>query len=338
MISRTRRAPRLHTADIAVVDPARTPMVPPQPAKRRMPAIPPHSRYLLCWLALPILAPLLVSCVVLTAEPRALLLQEDGAIRVQSIPCAAPQAAPTPPPVDPATALDPNAIRILTWNIHKEGDTGWQRDLASYAEASDIVMLQEVVLRDDLRSTVESAGLRWVMASSFLRNDEDVGVLTAARVTPRNSCTQRTLEPLLRVPKSTVITWFRLAEGGPILAVANLHGINFTLTLGAYHEQLAAVGDALAAHRGPIVLGGDLNTWNEARVAAVHALATRLGLTEVRLADDRRSVFLGQHVDHLFVRNLDVIAAQAFTVTSSDHNPVAATVRFVPQNGSSPSK
>src|SRR5260370_25745301 len=72
--------------------------------------------------------------------------------------------------------LDPGAIRILTWNIHKEVDAGWQVDLARYAQASDILLLQEVVLQDPLRRAIEGAGLRWVMASSFLLDDEDIGV------------------------------------------------------------------------------------------------------------------------------------------------------------------
>jgi endonuclease/exonuclease/phosphatase (EEP) superfamily protein YafD len=115
--------------------------------------------------------------------------------------------------------------------------------------------------------------------------------------------------------------------------VVNVHAINFTLTTGAYREQMAAIGDVLATHRGPIVFGGDLNTWSEARMAIVQDLAARLDLTEIRLPDDRRALFLGKPADHLYVRDLEVTAAQAFPVTSSDHNPVAATLRYAPQPG-----
>ena len=37
--------------------------------------------------------------------------------------------------------------------------------------------------------------------------------------------------------------------------------------------------------------------------------------------------FLGQQVDFIFVRGLEVVHAQAPQVESSDHNPVLATLR-----------
>ena len=75
--------------------------------------------------------------------------------------------APASPLADRGATLDPDAIRILTWNIHKEDDAGWQRDLGEFVRTHDIVLLQEVVLQDSLRHVIEEAGLRWIMASSF---------------------------------------------------------------------------------------------------------------------------------------------------------------------------
>src|SRR4029453_3335933 len=114
------------------------------------------------------------------------------------------------------------------------------------------------------------------------------------------------------------------------LAVVNLHSINFSMALGAYRAQLHALADALVAHEGPIVFAGDLNTWSEARLEAVRETSARLRLTEISLAQDRRSLFLGHQLDHLLVRGLDVVEANAIPVTSSDHNPVQATLRLRP--------
>src|SRR5215207_8056050 len=63
--------------------------------------------------------PLLSSCVLLTDEPRALLLQPDSSIRVEGLPCNAPELAEriSALPARPATTLDPDAIRVITWNI-----------------------------------------------------------------------------------------------------------------------------------------------------------------------------------------------------------------------------
>ena len=142
-------------------------------------------------LSLALCALSVASCVSLTMEPRALLLQDDGAIRVQTLPCGTTTVI-GPSAASNRTALDSEAIRVVTWNIHKQDDAGWERDLAQLAGGSDIVLLQEVTLEGTLRKVIEDAGLRWVMASSFLYHEDDIGVLTAARAAPLATCTQRT--------------------------------------------------------------------------------------------------------------------------------------------------
>lgn len=278
------------------------------------------------WLALAAAVPLVCSCITLTVEPRALVLQQDGGIRAVTLPCppaaADPRAAPRP------QSLDPQSIRLATWNIHKESDAGWQGDLAALGRGSDIVLLQETTLQPALRDMLQAAQFRWVMASSFIYGEYDIGVLTAARVEPVASCTQRVVEPLLRLPKSAVISWFALAGSSRTLAVVNVHAINFSLSIDVYRAQMAALGDALAAHDGPIIFAGDLNTWSAARRRAVDDVAVGLGLTEVKLGDDKRTLFFGQQLDHILVRGLNVVASKAIVVTSSDHNPVTATLQW----------
>ncbi|MFO1322465.1 MAG: endonuclease/exonuclease/phosphatase family protein [Burkholderiales bacterium] len=280
------------------------------------------------WLAAAVL-PLVASCVMLTEHPRALVAEPAG-VAVRTLDCADAARAARGATADARRdgALDGSAIRIVTWNIHKQADGGWDRDLARFAGDADVVLLQEVALQGALPDILHAAGLSWVMASSFIYRDADIGVLSAARVAPVAACTLRAKEPLIQLPKSAVVTWYRLPATGRTLAVANLHSINFALTLGAYEEQLASLADALAAHDGPIVLGGDLNTWTDARADAVRAIATRLRLVEIPLADDLRTRFLGQQVDHLLVRGVDVVSTHVIAVTSSDHNPVAAVLRL----------
>jgi len=280
-------------------------------------------------LALGIAAALVVSgCVSVTAEPRALLIRDDGSIHVQTLACPSAVASAVNPPAIPAPAgLDPGAIRLVTWNVHKQADPGWQRDLRTLESDNDIVLLQEIVLDSALRDLIAGEGLRWVMASSFLMSDVDYGVLTAARVQPVATCTERIVEPLLRIPKSAIISWFALRGRPETLAVVNVHAINFSLSLGAYRAQFRAIGDVLAGHEGPVILAGDLNTWTAARAQAVRDVATRLGLTEVRFAADRRSVFFGHELDHIYTRGLALVSSSAMLVRSSDHNPVEATLR-----------
>jgi endonuclease/exonuclease/phosphatase (EEP) superfamily protein YafD len=266
-------------------------------------------------------------CVSITAKPRALLLLDDGSVQVQTLSC--PQAAGRARASQPDTTvrgLDPHAIRMMSWNIHKQADPGWQRDLHRFGERNDLVLLQESVLDAPLRELIDADGFRWVMASSFIESGIDIGVLTASRIAPVATCTERVVEPLLRIPKSAVISWFPLAGRRDTLVVVNVHAINFSLSLGAYRAQFDAIGHALERHEGPLIVAGDLNTWTDARADAVRTLAKRLRLTEVRFAADRRSHFFGHELDHIYTRGLATVASVATGVTSSDHNPVAATL------------
>jgi endonuclease/exonuclease/phosphatase (EEP) superfamily protein YafD len=279
----------------------------------------------------------LSGCVSLTVEPRALLLDSDGHVQVQSLACSGPAfTARLGRTMADAEALDPEAIRLTTWNIHKQDDAGWDRDLTTFAASSDVVLLQEVVLAPALRSIIEDAGMRWVMASSFLYSDVDIGVVTGSRKMPLASCTQRVVEPLIRIPKSAVITWFRVAGQSTTLAVVNVHAINFAISLGGYRAQLDALGAALADHPGPIVFAGDLNTWTDARNQAMRDVAAKLGLTEISFRDDRRSVFLGKQLDHVYARGLELVEADAIPVKSSDHNPVRVTFRLARRSAAAP--
>ena len=267
-------------------------------------------------------------CVSITTQPRALLIRNDGIIHVQTLACPRAVArAVNPPSAQAPGGLDPRAIRVASWNIHKQADRGWQRDLRALGAGNDIVLLQEIVLDPPLRELIAGEGMRWVMASSFLMSDIDYGVLTAARIPPVATCTERFVEPLLRVPTSAIISWFALKGRQETLAAVNVHAINFSLSIGTYRARFRAIGDALAGHQGPIILAGDLNTWTAARARAVRDVATRLGLTEVRFAVDRRSQFFGHELDHIYIRGLTLLSSSAAIVQSSDHNPVEATLR-----------
>lgn len=288
-----------------------------------------HSRSILARTWYAVFAALLSSCVVLTTLPRAVVQNADGNLVVRSIPCSANANAIKPArDLAPPQTLDPRALRVLTWNIHKEGDAGWQHDLALFLAGNDLILLQEAVLSPALLDLLEAQNLRFTMASSFLYQDTDIGVLTAARVLPLTSCTELVVEPWLRIPKSATVSWFAL-EGTPqTLAVVNVHAINFALSLDAYQQQFDALVAALGNHDGPIIFAGDFNTWTDARLAVVLHAAAALHITAIPFVEDLRSLFLGHHLDHMLIRGLDVVQVAAIAVKSSDHNPVTATLRL----------
>jgi endonuclease/exonuclease/phosphatase (EEP) superfamily protein YafD len=219
-------------------------------------------------------------------------------------------------------------LRVLSWNLHKNGDPGWDADLARIAADSDLLLIQEAALTVGLKQVLVKAGFDGLLASAFALDGHETGVLSAARVRPTSACVQRHFEPLLQLPKSAVITRYGLPGSAEGLAVANLHAINFTLGLVDYRAQLEAIARELADHRGPVIVAGDFNTWSRTRLEVVHDVMQRMGLQPVLPQVDTRSRFFGQQVDYVFVRGLEVVRAEAPEVESSDHNPVLATLRL----------
>lgn len=288
----------------------------PGPAHALLPTL---RMLALAWLLL------LGACATVPADERMLAPTPDGAVAASAQPCAQPAQPAT---IGPDQALDPKRLRLVSWNLHKGEDDGWQADLDRFARSHDLVLLQEAMMTAPLRSVLSQAGLSWRMAGAFAMGDQERGVLTAARVSPLTACTLRSFEPLFPLPKSALVARYRLADHDKPLAVANLHGINFSLGLGRFIEQLEAVAAELARHDGPIIFAGDFNTWSQARHETLHDLATRLGMAAVDLVPDGRRRTFGRHLDHLYIRGLTVIDAHAPEVKSSDHNPLLVTLQL----------
>ena len=242
------------------------------------------------------------------------------------LPCAG--GTPTADKTRLAPALPRPTVRVLSWNLHKNDDPGWDADLARFAAQSDLLLIQEALLTPELTRVVRDAGYDGLLAGSFTLKGRETGVLSAARVAPASACVQRAFEPLLRLPKAAAITRYEIGAVDQTLAVANVHAINFTLGLGDYRAQLQAVAQELADHRGPMIVAGDFNSWSASRVEVLAEVMRSLGLAEVLPETDTRSRFMGQQLDHVYVRGLDVVNVAAPQVQSSDHNPVLATLRL----------
>ena len=134
------------------------------------------------------------------------------------------------------------------------------------------------------------------------------------------------MEPWLRLPKSALFARYQLSNGQE-LAVVNLHGVNFTVGVEEYEEQMAKLERALATHSGPMILAGDFNSWRQARLDIVEAMTGRLALHEVKLGNDQRIKILGQPLDHMYYRGLALIQAEAPLTDASDHNPIIASFK-----------
>jgi endonuclease/exonuclease/phosphatase (EEP) superfamily protein YafD len=226
-----------------------------------------------------------------------------------------------------AAGLDPDRISILNWNIYKGQRDNWAVDFRRYSNRHDVVTIQEAHLVDQLESVLDDAHRHWTMNAAFNYQDKATGVMTASSVKPVYTCGQHTTEPLIRTPKTSLISYYPVEGVDENLLVANIHGINFSLGVAAYSEQIEKLYDLMKHHQGPVVLAGDFNTWSEKRMRIVETLAHRLSLSSLDYTNHNRTSVFGKALDHVFYRGLEPLEHDTWHVTSSDHNPTHVSFR-----------
>ncbi len=224
--------------------------------------------------------------------------------------------------------LDSRSFRVLNWNSYKGSIKGWQEDLERLGRQSDLVVLQEGYLTDDLQKLLNNKKYNWDIANAFTYYDIYTGVLTASRVKPDFLCSFRVLEPLSGIPKTVLITRYPLSGTDNSLLLANIHMINVSLNISAYRAQLEQIAEVLSQHRGPLLIAGDFNSWSRERMRILNDITQELGTETVTFDTDHRVTFMGQQVDHIYYRQLVPIAALTEKVKTSDHNPMLVTFRL----------
>lgn len=221
--------------------------------------------------------------------------------------------------------LDATEIRLLNWNVQKKRDLGWRSDFDRLAGNSDLVLMQEASL-GGLADSNFANGRHWSFAPGHSTQNSITGVLTLSRSEPLARCTFTSIEPWLRTPKATSIAAFALEGRDETLLVVNLHAVNFSFGLSDYKHQFHQIGRLLQGHEGPVILAGDFNTWHKRRMQVVDSLAESLDLQPVTFDDDTRMRFFGSALDHIYVRQLQLVNAETATVHTSDHNPLVAVL------------
>lgn len=224
--------------------------------------------------------------------------------------------------------LDPDNIALLNWNIYKGNGENWQTDLSSFAKSHDLMTIQEAYLDDELSGLLQTNHFNWVMNTAFHLNGTAAGVMTAANSNATYSCGFQNKEPIIRLPKATLVSYYNITGHDKRLLVANIHGINFTLGLTAYREQLSRLFDSLQHHDGPMIVAGDFNSWSEGRMAEVMQIIHQLSLSSLDYPVNNKTHLFGNAIDHVFYRGLHVVSNQVWQVSSSDHNPISVTFRL----------
>lgn len=225
-------------------------------------------------------------------------------------------------------ALDSNGFSLLSWNMQKGMREGWEEDCRRLSYNKDLLIIQEGYLTDAMRRLLQEGHHHWDMAIAFEYRDNKTGVLTASKVEPSFLCTFRNKEPLIRIPKTILITRYPLSDGNQVVMVANVHLINYTLTVSHFRAQLKQLQKILSKHQGPLIVSGDFNTWNDERMAVVDTIASSLDLKAVTFSENYRSTVFGHNVDHIYYRGLELIKALCVKMTTSDHNPLIVKFRL----------
>ncbi len=206
----------------------------------------------------------------------------------------------------------------VSWNMHKRQGPRADAELADHARGADLVLLQETT------EPGTSPGLpdhvAQVVTFTRRRDARPTGVATASTAAPldHQGSWSADREPFARTPKATLMSTF--AFGGRTLLVVNLHAINFRPDA-ALRRHLEPIGRRIAAHEGPVLLAGDLNTWSPARRRVVQAFAERHGLRAVSFGER------APRLDWILTRGLLPHAASVQRSRVSDHDALRVRLR-----------
>ena len=100
--------------------------------------------------------------------------------------------------------------------------------------------------------------------------------------------------------------------------------------LADFETQVKALEPLLNRHIGPLIVAGDFNTWSNNRSRSLNEFMAKHQLLPVTFEPDQRTQFWNLPLDHVYLRDLDLVEASTIEVQSSDHNPLLITVE-VPQ-------
>ena len=226
----------------------------------------------------------------------------------------------------PSQEALPRRFTVCVWNWQKCKHKKWAGEFTKIAQAADLFLAQEVHRSCSVKNIMDQAPYYWNGAISFfsLKDKNPIGVATGCRAQPLQvAYAAAAREPVLRVPKMTLSALYPVQNTRRRLLVINIHAINFT-GLKPFENNMQCTAEMLASYNGPILLGGDFNSWNTNRRRMLQSMAKAAGLSEVTFEPDDRTRCLGRPVDYLFVRGLTVLASGVRVTDASDHNPLLA--------------
>lgn len=235
------------------------------------------------------------------------------------------------------TTLQADSIKILTWNMYKGDKSSWSRDFKKIIKDQDILLLQEVYLDYQMSSAFyQDEIFSYKMATSFIdtkKRNAPSGVATASHARPTNFFYKRSKyrEPFIKTPKMLMFATYDLEGHDKDLLTVNIHAINFVSARKLRH-MLRQIEVVVREHDGPVVIGGDFNTWSKKKTRYLKAMARRLAIYEVPFGKGRMKVF-GNVIDFVFTRGLEVKSHKVYKeIRGSDHAALGIEVSVAALN------
>lgn len=229
-------------------------------------------------------------------------------------------------------SLLPSEFGLLCWNVHKQNLGGrFEHFFGELLERCpiDLLALQEVKLNFAIPCVLDS--FHFSLAPNIRFFNHIYGVLNGSRVPEHetSSILSTHRESMIQTRKSAIFSTYPL-PGGEMLLLANLHAINFRSTR-IYNKEIEAIFEKIGRHRGAMIVTGDFNSWNRARIGFVLKSAGALHLQSIETEHTHLiKSFMNYKLDHIFYRGLQLVESHAVDVQKiSDHNALYARFRVV---------
>ncbi len=224
----------------------------------------------------------------------------------------------------------PDTFEMLCWNVHKNNQKlpSFQHFLRKEVERRgiDLILFQEASFRDNHHFKLPH--FSYDAAANLEFRKEFYGVLTASRVESRyaKAYLSEGKESMLGPHKSLLLSHYNFDDGTTLL-VLNVHAINFRENQ-RYGIEIERFLNLIKEHKGPMILAGDFNSWNQKRMDKLQKAAQRLSLRAVPFEKTGKvKSFMGKELDFVFYRELELLEAEVIDEHKlSDHNPLF--VRF----------
>ena len=221
-----------------------------------------------------------------------------------------------------------STFRMMSWNIEKSQNPGWEKDFQQLGRGRQLLLIQEASAESRIGNALPQPLFR-AFAAGYTTKSLTSGVLTLSSVEPSLQCNLTAWEPWLGTPKATNITEYILADSDHRLLVINLHAVNFTVGQEEFAAQIDALKPILTNHRGPLLVAGDFNTWSNSRGEYLQQFMTEHELSAVEFAEDKRTTFWDLPLDHIYLRGMRSVEARVVVVDTSDHNPLLVTLEII---------